>query len=537
KLIIAVQEVSLLGHILSSSPTGTLIRPDPRNASAILKLRSPSNIHEVLQFLGFCNFISQFIRDYAELTEPLHRLTRKDIPFEWDKRCQVSFEVLKARIASPEVLSTYNPNLPTILTTDASDVGLGAVLSQLNEGKEYFIAFASKTLSSTERNYSSPEREALACVWAVEYFQKYLLGIRFTLRTDQRSLLSLLSHSSCQRTSRRIARWRDRLQHFSYLVEHIPGRQNTAADMLSRFGADLEEAKSPVLPDDDDRVLIAAFSSSTSVSIQDVIQHSQTDADLSQVRDYILSNSWPSRKNVPEHLWGFFDVREELSHKDFCLFRGHRWIIPKSLHQKILHLLHSGHPGIGNMRQKYNDAYYWPGGSRDVQDYVKQCSACLASGKSSRPPKVPTTAVPPPSLPWKKLAIDIMGPFWTAPKTQHYIVVVSDYFSKFPEIHLTSSITTSSITTWLTEVFARFRLPDEIVSDNGPQFRSDEFKTFLHQRNIRHNPTAVYNPSQNGLVEVFNRSLKQQARAIAHEAGNFKLGILEFLASFRTTAP
>ncbi|MCP3667434.1 MAG: transposase family protein, partial [Gammaproteobacteria bacterium] len=120
----------------------------------------------------------------------------------------------------------------------------------------------------------------------------------------------------------------------------------------------------------------------------------------------------------------------------------------------------------------------------------------------------------------------------TAPKTQQYIVVVSDYFSKFLEIHLTSSITT-----WLTEVFTRFGLPDEIVSDNGPQFRSDEFKSFLHQRNIRHNPTAVYNPSQNGLVEVFNRSLKQQARAIAHEAGNFKLGILEFLASFRTTAP
>ncbi len=145
--------------------------------------------------------------------------------------------------------------------------------------------------------YSSPEREALACVWAVEYFQRYLLGIRFTLQTDQGSLLSLLSHSSCQRTSRRIARWRDHLQHFSYLVEHIPGHQNTAADMLSRLGADLEEAKSPIIPDDDGRVLIASFSNDTSVSIQDFIQHCQTYTDFSQDRDYILSNSLISNSN------------------------------------------------------------------------------------------------------------------------------------------------------------------------------------------------------------------------------------------------
>ncbi len=168
KLLIAQTEIPLLGHIISSSPTGTLFKPDPRNGSAILNLRPPSNLSELRSFLGCCNFYSSFIKNFAELTEPLHRLTRKNVQFEWESPCQKSFDVLKSRIASPEALVPFNPNLQTFLTTDASDVGLGAVLSQLQNGMDRPIAFAAKTLLSSERNYSTPEREALGYVFGAQ---------------------------------------------------------------------------------------------------------------------------------------------------------------------------------------------------------------------------------------------------------------------------------------------------------------------------------------------------------------------------------
>ena len=116
-------------------------------------------------------------------------------------------------------------------------------------------------------------------------------------------------------------------------------------------------------------------------------------------------------------------------------------------------------------------------------------------------------------------------------------MVIIDYFSKYPEILLTDSISSPRITSWLEEVFARFGNPEELVSDNGPQFVSDEFKAFLARKNIIHSLTAVYNPAQNGLVEVFNRSIKSAAQIASTQKSSFRSSLLDFLASFRSTAP
>ncbi len=139
-------EVSFMGHLICSEPTGTVVKPDPKNGESIKSMNPLTDIHGVHQFLGCWDYCAQFIRDYAELMEPLHHLTRKNAYFDWDSKCQVAFDTLKARIISPEVLMRFNPNLPTLLTTDASDVGLGDVLSQIQNGQDRPMAFASKTL-------------------------------------------------------------------------------------------------------------------------------------------------------------------------------------------------------------------------------------------------------------------------------------------------------------------------------------------------------------------------------------------------------
>ncbi|MCP3666896.1 MAG: DDE-type integrase/transposase/recombinase [Gammaproteobacteria bacterium] len=537
KLLIAKTEVPFTGHLITSSPSGTVIKPDPKNGEAIRELNPPTDIAGIRQFNGCCNYYSPFIRDFAELSEPLRLRTRKNATFSWDEQCQTAFDVLKSRITSPEVLVPFNPNLPTFLTTDASDVGLGAVLSQTMEGMDRPIAFASKTLSSAERNYSTPERETLACVWAAEHFDKFLFGRHFTLRTDQSSLQTLLTRFSDTRSSHRISRWFDRMRHYSYDVIHIKGKNNVCADMLSRLAAESIPSDSPALSDDDDSIIIASLSVEDSVTLEEIDSESRADQLFNQIRKF-LSTEWPTRKTISENLRAYFDVRDELSVKNFCIFRGEKIIVPPNLRQRILNLLHSGHPGVARMKQKLNDAYFWPHSNNSaIEHFVRHCVPCAASGKSARPESVPVTAIPPPNRPWQKVAIDITGPFHTAPKHQENIVVLTDYFSKYPEILLTSDVTSGRIISWLEDVFARYGNPLELVSDNGPQFISREFKEFLSAKNILHNPVPVYCPMQNGLVEVFNRSLKFGARIINTENMNFRSGMLSLLASFLSIAP
>jgi hypothetical protein len=167
---------------------------------------------------------------------------------------------------------------------------------------------------------------------------------------------------------------------------------------------------------------------------------------------------------------------------------------------------------------------------------VKTCLACQRSAKSTCPTGIPNFKIPKPEEAWKKIGIDITGPFYNAPKQWQYIVVVIDYYSSFPELLMTTDITTNTITTWLEAIFARYGNPNEIISDNGPQFISAKFTEFLKFRNIKHTRSAVYNPQENGLVEVFNRYLKHGIQAFTSGNVNWRRGILNLLFQFRATA-
>ncbi|MCP4339056.1 MAG: transposase family protein [Desulfobulbaceae bacterium] len=271
--------------------------------------------------------------------------------------------------------------------------------------------------------------------------------------------------------------------------------------------------------------------------MEEIIKASKSDRLLSQIAKYMVT-TWPPKKSLSGDLLVFFKHREELSAQGDCIFLGDRLIIPSERQQPILNLLHSGHPGRIRMQQKYRDSYFWPGGTERVNEFVKNCNACSLAGKNSQSEPVRTTAIPPPTQPWKKVAIDITGPFWTAPKHERFIVVLSDYFSKYPEILFTGKTTACQIVSWLKEVFGRFGYPDELISDNGPQFTCTIFRSFLASNNVKHNLSAVYNPYQNGLVEVFNRSLKKGSQVISCEKHpNFREGILDLVISFRSTAP
>ncbi|MCP4338301.1 MAG: hypothetical protein GY799_05300, partial [Desulfobulbaceae bacterium] len=271
------------------------ITPDPERCQPILDIPRPKTIKELQWFLGMAGYFTSYIPHLATLTEPLLQLKRKRSEFIWTDQCTTACEAVKKKIASPPILVPFDTSAPVHLTTDASLVGLGAVLSIELDGKLRHVCFASKIMTEAERKYSTPEQEALAAVWAMEKFNKFLFGRHFTLHSDQSSLQQLMkSYRSNAVKSRRIQRWVHRLQHYDYDVQHIKGQDNVVADFLSRVGEECDASTEPTLPDDDDSVTIAAvFGMNSESSYEKLLQDSLSDKNLILVRKYLRSN-WPS---------------------------------------------------------------------------------------------------------------------------------------------------------------------------------------------------------------------------------------------------
>ena len=196
-------EINFLGYHVSSQ--GVL--PLYSNVKTIEELPQPTSAKEVASFLGTPNFYLKFVAHYADTAEPRRRLLRKDVPWDWTDEQDQAFRTLKHKITSAPILAHFDLDAQTIVTTDASGTGHGAVLSQVSGGKERPVAYASKTLSATERKYSTGEREALACIFACEYWHVFLFGRKFILRTDHQALTTLLATSGSGHRPVRIYRW------------------------------------------------------------------------------------------------------------------------------------------------------------------------------------------------------------------------------------------------------------------------------------------------------------------------------------------
>ena len=231
----------------------------------------------------------------------------------------------------------------------------------------------------------------------------------------------------------------------------------------------------------------------------------------------------------------FYELREDLSVISHCLLRGCRVVIPSSLRSRMLELAHEGHPGVARMKGKCREAIWWPGIDADIERYVRDCSACVISGKSVRPSPGPLQPVKLPSGPWRKLSLDIAGEFVAAPRGHRFMLVAMDYFSKWPEAATCESVTSSAVIDFLNGLFDRYGLVEEISTDNGPQFTSSEFRSYLQGLGIRHCLSAYYSPQSNAEVERFNRVMKEGLRTGLADGRSFITAVRQTLAAYRTT--
>ena len=220
-------QVKFLGHVISSE--GVL--PDPANVKKIQEWATPRTVKQVRAFLGMGNYYRRFIKSYSKIAKPLIDLTKKDRRFSWNEDCQAAFRALKEALIGPDVMAFPQDDCEFVLDTDACDFSIGAVLSQKQNGRERVVAYGSKMLSRSERNYCVTDRELLAVKFFVEHYKHYLLGRRFTVRTDHQALKWLFS---LKEPKSRIARWIETLSAFDFSVEYRPGVQHGNADGMSR---------------------------------------------------------------------------------------------------------------------------------------------------------------------------------------------------------------------------------------------------------------------------------------------------------------
>ena len=223
--------LKFLGHIIDA----TGIRADPGKIEAIKNFPQPQNITELQRFLGLANQLAKFTPRLAVHTEPLRQLLKKDRVWIWEQPQDNAFYKVKEQLTTTPVLAHYSPHSETMIAADASNMGLGAVLLQVqHDGTRKPVSFISRSLTDAEKNYAVIEKEALAATWASERFSEYVLGLKYTIETDHKPLVPLLMSKELSKLPPRIQRFRLRLTRFSPEVKHVSGKSQITADTLSR---------------------------------------------------------------------------------------------------------------------------------------------------------------------------------------------------------------------------------------------------------------------------------------------------------------
>lgn len=519
------RSVRYLGHQIDEFG----IHPTKERIEALMKLPTPRTVAEVRSFLGSINYYEKFIPGLQSKCAPLHQLTKKGEKWNWTKSHEELIQQLKSKLTTNDTLVHYDMDKPIVLYTDACDQGLGAVLKhRYPDDTERPIAYASRSLTTAEKNYSTIDKEGLAIMFGVTKFHQYLYGCKFKLKTDHKPLERIFGakRQIPKILNNRLTRWALTLSTYDYDIEYIDGSKNQPADMLSRLPIKGE------LPSDIETLgkryqLLNIKLEEFPMTKRELQNRTLNDKVLSQV---ILSTNrgWPEdRRNVKNELHTFFDKRYQLSIEENILIWQGRMVIPETLRNNTLHALHEGHPGASGMKAMARFHVWWPNIDNEIEEFVKRCGNCQANRATQ--PEVPLFSWSIPSEPWSRLHIDYAGPF----EGKHWLIVI-DAHSKWMEVLPTRDTSTRKTIKLLRDIFARFGLPHLIVSDNGPQFKSEEFETWCKVNGIKHATSTPYHPKTNGLAERAVRTFKDRFNTMRY-ISDLDKRLAEFLLAYRTT--
>ncbi|CAH8550749.1 unnamed protein product [Dicrocoelium dendriticum] len=473
--------MKFLGFILDKNGR----RPDPENTNEIRNMPPPSDMSSLRSFLGLVSHYSSFLPDMHRLRAPLKQLRTKSSTWKWSSECEVSFNEIKSLLTSDLLLTHYDPSRDIVVASDASDKGMGAVISHVYaDGSQKAIAHAARSLTTAEKNYSQIEKEALAIIYAVKKFHKMLYGRRFTLLTDHKPLLTIFGSKKGipVYTANRLQRWALTLLAYDFDISYQSTTSIGQADALSRLiGPHKQNQEDTVIAsveaESDIAFIINDVSNNLPVT-SDAVRHATLQDPLLKQVAYFQRSKWPTTCKSAE-LQQFYQRSHSLSIVNDCILFADRVVIPKILQTKVLRQFHTGHPEINRMKALARSFVYWPFMDKQLEELAKSCNKCAVAAKA--PQKEAIHPWPTPDKPWTRVHVDFAGPV-----NGNNVLVVVDSYSKWPEVFLMQNTTAGATVSKLRQLFSQFGYPETLVSDNGTQFTSACFSNFCKNCAINH---------------------------------------------------
>lgn len=474
-------EMKYLGYVVDRRG----LRVDPDKVKAMLELPRPTTVSEVRRVIGTFSWYRRFVPDFSAIVTPITALTKKNFKFNWTPNCETAFRRIKELLVTAPILSCPDYSKEFVIQTDASGYGIGAVLVQPHEEGDKVVCYLSRSLTKQEKLYTTTEREMLALVWAIEKFRPYVEGIPFTVITDHASLRWLLNLKD---PTGRLGRWSVKLQMYDFKVQHRKGKDLVVPDMLSRA--------------------VPALDSVLEVKeTERIINDKWYNRMCKQVETSPLKYlSWRCKNGL---LWKYVKQDYPGLSVDADYWKI---VVPKEDRAEIIRAAHdpptSGHMGVYKTYSRLMEKYYWPKMRNDVARAIRTCKICNAYKSDPKGNMDHMVSHPKPTRPWEVISTDIMGPLPRSTKGNSYILVVTDYLSKFSLIFPLRKATSSAIIKNMEEhVFLLFGVPRRILTDNGSQYRGKEFRRFATKYDCSIKFNANYHPRANP-TERQNRTLK-----------------------------
>ncbi|KAK3084156.1 hypothetical protein FSP39_009188 [Pinctada imbricata] len=555
KCSFARKQVQYLGHVITRDG----VQVDVTKTDVVQSFPVPRCSKDVRSFLGLCNYYKKFIKNYSTITSPLNALLCKDTKFTWSTECESAFTQLKQALTSPPVLAYPDNSKPYFLTTDASGTALGFILGQFDDTrKERVIAYGGRSLNKFEKAYSIAERECLAIIEGIKKYHVYLAGKPFYVYTDHSALKWL---QSVKHDTGRLARWSILLQGYNFQIIHRKGKNNEAADALSR-------RPYPEYPENATEPEDAIPCANISVITTPEENHDHNQVTFFYKNDHIEQHQEPNMcpVNLPDSigklqqecpdfgpLYAYFKdgdlptskpdrdkIISESNHfvyLDDTLYHFHQprsqkvsqfqpdlkqLAVPRCLREDVLRSYHDciaggAHLGLDRTYRAIQLKYYWKGMYQNVADYIRSCDECQHSKKQSHPARAPLVNMPVEDT-FSRLHMDILGPLTTSEDGYKYILLVVDSFSKFPEAFPLKTQESKEIAQVLfSQIFARYGAPRVIVSDRGQNFLSKLVTAVCEIFQVTRHFTSAYHPQTNSACERMNSTIAQCLRTYVNK--------------------
>lgn len=559
KCVFMEKEIEFLGHVLNKDG----LKPNQKKIEAIQKFPIPQTVKEIRAFLGLIGYYRKFVPNLSKIVKPLTEATKKDAVINIHQKSYIeAVQTCKRLLINAPILAFPDFKKDFVITTDASDIALGAVISQ--DGHP--IAYASRTLSKTEQNYNTTEKELLGILWAVTQFRPYIYGRKFTLRTDHKALIWL---AKLKEPNQRLTRWKLKLQDYDFIIEHVKGKDNYVADALSRIEIHQTDSSSLDVNLEEDLALTNSDSSRTESAENPEQSNNTCDSQQGTTHSNVedsdegipIIHAYPpkrlrrvifeyapykqaSRQNgvwyfyippdneeniikefmleyLPQEKYAFIIPNDKLYYKvsetyrkyfDHTKFKPTRFtkslveIYEKEEQLRLIkeyHLKDNRHPGIESLYKQLKEKYYWENMRKQIKNFVLQCEPCQKEKYNRHPNVTLAVETETPYEPMEIWHIDFMSL-----ERQWYLTII-DKFSKYAIVKPTEK---SKVCETLSEIFALIGAPKKIIHDGEQSLCSEIISELFQIYNIINHTTSPQHHKSNSDVERLHSTLQELFR-------------------------